>query len=209
MNQINSYFLVLFLSCLCSKTLAQSKPTFDGPSWKPPYQLELDSWGIERFPIPIDFAPSIKYSGVEDIRFTKGWSNQKSPDYWSYAFLWLLDNSPVQNVAVIQKNLNAYYDGLIARNIIKKNIPKAIIFKTKTKLHAAKTENGDLQTLDGTIHMLDYMEQKPMILHAKVHIKKCPGSSQLIVFYKLSPKPFTDEIWLKLNALWTGFKCSV
>lgn len=208
MNQINSYFLILLFSCLCSKTLAQTKPAFDGPSWKPPYQLELDNWGIERFPFPIDFAPSIKYTGVEDIRFTKGWSDQKSPDYWSYAFLWLLDNSPVQNIAVIQKNLNAYYDGLIARNIIKRNIPKAIIFKTKTKLHAAKTENGDLQTLNGTIHMLDYMAQKPMTLHAKVHIKKCPGSSQIIVFYKLSPKPFTDQIWLKLDALWTGFKCS-
>ncbi|QNR85923.1 hypothetical protein H9N25_05620 [Pedobacter riviphilus] len=66
MNRINSYFLVLLLGCLCSKTYAQAKPAFDGPSWKPPYQLELDNWGIERFPIPIDFAPSIKYTGVED-----------------------------------------------------------------------------------------------------------------------------------------------
>ena len=111
-------------------------------------------------------------------------------------------------MAVIQKNLNAYYDGLVARNIFKRNIPKAIVFRTKTKLRASKTENGDIQTLNGTIHMLDYMAQKPMILHAKVHIKKCPGSSQIIVFYELSPKQFTDLIWLKLNALWAGFKCS-
>lgn len=207
MNQINRYFFVLLLGCIYSATLAQTRPAFDGPSWKPPYQLALDGWAIERFSIPIDFAPSIKYAGVEDIRFTVGWSDLKSPEYWSYAFLWLLDNSPVQNTAVIQKNLNAYYDGLIARNIIKRNIPKEIIFKTQAKLRAAKKENDDLQTLNGTIHLLDYMAQKPILLHAKVHIKKCQGSNQIIVFYQLSPKPFRDVVWTKLNGLWTDFRC--
>ncbi|MEJ2901125.1 hypothetical protein [Pedobacter panaciterrae] len=207
MNKFTCYLFALTLNCLCTKVVAQNKPVFDGPSWKPPYQLELDGWGIERFPIPIDFAPSITYTGVEDIRFTKGWSNQKSPEYWSYAFLWLLDNAPVQTTVILQKNLNAYYDGLVDRNITKRNIPKALIIKTETKLRAIKTEKGDMHTFQGTIRMLDYMAQKPILLNAKIHIKKCPGSMQIIVFYQLSPKPLTKPIWTKLNALWSRFKC--
>lgn len=182
MNKIDNYFYALFFCCLSLGTSAQNKTVFDGLSWKPPYKLELDGWGVERFLIPIDFAPSIKYTGVEDIRFTKGWSDENSPDYWSYAFLWLLDNCPVQNVAVIQKNLNAYYDGLVGRNVVKRMIPKEIIFKTQTKLGITKTESGDLQTYAGIIHILDYMAQKPMVLHVKVHVKKCPGSTKIIIF---------------------------
>ncbi len=207
MNKFTCYLFALMLSCLCTEVSAQNKPAFDGPSWTPPYQLELDGWRIERFPIPIEFAPSIRYAGVEDIRFTKGWSDQKSPEYWSYAFLWLLDDAPVQNTAIIQKNLNAYYDGLVGRNITKRSIPKTLVIKTQAKLKVIKTEKEDLHTYLGTIHMLDYMAQKPMVLHAKIHVKKCPGSTQTIVFYQLSPKPDTEPVWVTLNALWSRFKC--
>jgi len=207
MKKFSSYFLALILSCLGAEVMAQNKPAFDGPSWKPPYQLELEGWGIERLAFPIDFAPSITYAGVEDIRFTKGWSDQKSPEYWSYAFLWLLDNGPGQTAAIIQKNLNVYYDGLVGRNIIKRNIPKSLVIKTQTKLQAIKTEKGDLHTFLGTIRMLDYMAQKPMVLNARIHVKKCSGSTQTIVFYQLSPKPLTQPVWTRLNALWSHFKC--
>ncbi|RDC58180.1 hypothetical protein DU508_04355 [Pedobacter chinensis] len=206
---MNKYILILLFSCVCPATVAQSQPAFDGPSWKPPYYLELDGWGIERFLIPIDFAPSIKYSGVEDVRFTRGWGDEKSPEYWSYAFLWLLDGNPTQTTAIIQKNLNVYYDGLVGRNITKRNIPKSLVIKTQTKLRAIKTEKGDLQTFAGTINMLDYMGQRPIILQALIHVKKCPGSSKTIVFYQVSPKLVTDPVWIKLKSLWAGFKCTV
>ena len=43
------------------------------------------------------FAPSIKYKGVEDIRFTPGWGKAGSEEYWTYAFLWFLDDEPFVN----------------------------------------------------------------------------------------------------------------
>lgn len=207
MSKLNGHLSAILLCFLCTGIFAQNKPAFDGPSWKPPYTLELEGWGIERFPIPIDFAPSLDYKGVEDIRFTKGWADQNSDEYWSYAFLWLLEGTPVQNVSIIQKNLNAYYDGLIARNIIKRKIPKDLVFKTNTRIRRVKTENWDQQTFGGTISMLDYMTQKPILLHVKVHVSKCPGSTQTVVFYQLSPQPIDKRVWRNLNALWTSFNC--
>ena len=66
--------ILLLLLCLeATRSFSQTtKPEFDGPGWTPPYSLQLDGWGIERFLIPMDFAPEIAYTGIEDVRFTKG-----------------------------------------------------------------------------------------------------------------------------------------
>src|SRR4051812_6700953 len=84
--------LLLIATC----TSAQTKPgEFDPGKYVPPYALTApEGWGVERFAIPIEFAPSIPYKGVEDIRFAPGWSDAKSNEYWTYAFLWYLDGKP-------------------------------------------------------------------------------------------------------------------
>ena len=90
------------------------KTAFDGHKWEAPYHLPIPKgWTIERFLIPISFAPQISYKGVEDIRFTPGWGDIKSEEYWTYAFLWYLDGSPKTDANIIAANLKAYYTGLV------------------------------------------------------------------------------------------------
>ena len=105
---------------------AQTTPgEFDAEKYKPQYALAApQGWGIERFTIPIEFAPSIPYKGVEDLRFAPGWSDPKSTEYWTYAFLWSLDGKPEITPQITEQNLTAYYTGLIARNIERRKIPK-------------------------------------------------------------------------------------
>jgi hypothetical protein len=60
---------------------------FDSHTWKPPYRFDIPKgWGVERFPIPIEFAPQVNYKGVEDVRFAPGWGDKTSEQYWSYTF---------------------------------------------------------------------------------------------------------------------------
>lgn len=198
---------LLIFCCLSISSFGQTQGKFDGPAWQAPYKLSLDGWAIERFLIPIDFAPQIPYKGVEDIRFSPDWGKEKSSEYWSYAFLWYLDGSPSINSDTIKRNLNLYYDGLVSRNIEKQNIPAAAVFKTQTKLKQIGTHAGDLKTFLGTVTMLDYMEKQPMVLNCIVHLKKCKGFANTILFHQLSPKPYTDPIWKKLNQLWSDFNC--
>jgi hypothetical protein len=188
-------------------SFGQTVEKFDGPSWNPPYTLTLDGWGIERFLIPVDFAPKIPYKGVEDIRFTLGWGDKNSEEYWSYAFLWYLDGKPAIDAVALKRNLDLYYDGLISRNIIKRNISAKIIFKTNTKLKQIATYPGDEKTFQGTVTMLDYMAKAPMVLNCKVHLKKCKGLDKTILFYQLSPKTYSDAVWKKLTKLWADFNC--
>lgn len=189
--------------------LTASAQEFDGAKWKAPYTLSFpEGWGVERFLIPIEFAPSIPYKGVEDLRFAPGWGNVKSEEYWSYAFLWYLSEMPVTNETTIQTNLNAYYTGLIGRNIEKRKIPSEKLFPVKTSVKEVKAQSGDLKTFRGSINMLDYMEQKPITLNCVVHLKSCVNQSKGYIFYEISPKPSSDKIWTSLDLIGNSFDCN-
>lgn len=175
---------------------------FDGRTWQAPYHLSSPTnWGVERFPIPIGFAPTIPYKGLEDIRFTPGWAKAASDEYWTYAFLWYLEGDIKMDAKIIERNLQQYYSGLITANGTDMSSVIVASFKQVTK------ENNDLNTFSGTINMLDYMAKKPIKLYYKVHITSCASKTHTFIFYELSPKPLSHDIWKILDTLWTDFKC--
>ncbi|TDO28815.1 hypothetical protein [Sediminibacterium goheungense] len=200
--------LIFLLFCLISLNTYSQSAKFDGHTWTPPYRLPIpDKWTIERFEIPISFAPKIAYKGVEDIRFTPGWSKAESEEYWTYAFLWYLEGNPEINSGTISTNLNAYYTGLIevntgnSRTEAEKNMTVTTTFKKTT------SELSDLATYTGTVVMMDYMQRKPITLYSKVHIRKCAANNKTVVFHELSPKPFSHKNWKLLDQLWIDFSC--
>ncbi|MEO6733582.1 MAG: hypothetical protein ABIN01_20330 [Ferruginibacter sp.] len=201
--------LFLLLSLLSLSIHAQEvKTQFDGHKWEAPYHLAIPKdWTIERFLIPISFAPKIPYKGVEDIRFSPGWANVKSDEYWTYAFLWYLDGSPETDAKIIAENLRAYYTGLIEVNRESHKVPVEKLIPVLTSFKETQVGKGDIKTYTGTIEMLDYMQQKPIILNCITHLKSCTETNKTILFYELSPKPFTHKNWQSLDELWGGFKC--
>jgi hypothetical protein len=197
--------LIAILLVLISYTL-YGQENFDGHNWQAPYTLAIPTdWSIERFLIPISFAPEIPYKGVEDIRFTPGWGNVKSEEYWSYAFLWYLDGAVTMNPKTIEDNLKHYYTGLVKVNGAE--IPKEKLIPVVTSFKEVKKEKDDLKTFQGTITMTDYMEQKPITLNARVHVRSCPGENKTFVFYKLSPQAPSHKVWLSMDQLWLSFNC--
>lgn len=204
---IRSIFIALVIFVLHTELRAQEK--FDPVAWKAPYNLSLDGWGIERFPIPIDFALKIPYMGVEDVRFTTGWSKPGSDEYWSYAFLWYVEGQQVLDSKTIENNLSMYFDGLVNRNIEKRALPKNLIKKTKAKFKKlAEPQGEDESTFTGAIQMVDYMGKQPITLHSTVHVRKCPGTDHTIIFHQFSPQERSAPVWSKLVGLWDTFQCS-
>jgi hypothetical protein len=198
---------VIILSLFSVSLYGQATTTeFDGHKWEAPYTLPIPKdWTVERFLIPITFAPQISYKGVEDIRFTPGWSKVNSDEYWSYAFLWYLDGKITMDPKIIDSNLKAYYTGLISIN--GRNIPGEKLIPVVTSFQEVKKDKSDLKTFVGTIKMTDYMSQKPIILNCKAHLKSCLEENKTILFYELSPRPFSHNIWLSLDKIWLDFKC--
>ena len=181
---------------------------FDGKKWQAPYKLDtLTDWDIERFLLPISFAPSIPYKGVEDIRFTPGWAKKTTNEYWSYAFLWYLNGTPTFDAKTIENNLKAYYTGLIKVNSDSAKIADKL-FPVSATIRSRSREKGDMKTFEGSVNMLDYMSQQPITLNFVIHIKTCETKDKTFVFHEISPMPYTDDVWKRLHQLWVNFKCS-
>ena len=113
------------------------------------------------------------------------------------------------NEKAIKHNLELYYTGLVGRNIEKRNIPAEKVIATKATVIKTKTYSGDINTFSGSINMLDYMTQKPITLNCLIHHKTCSGQAKTFIFYEISPKSYTNDVWKNLNKLWSGFNCSV
>ena len=55
--------------------------------------------------------------------------------------------------------------------------------------------------------MMDYLQLKPITLNCIAHLKYCTDDNKSIIFYELSPQPFTHKVWEGLNQLWLDFRC--
>lgn len=201
---------IVIIACVISLSLfgQNHEPEFDGKKWDAPYTFNIpEGWGVERFPIPISFAPGIKYKGVEDIRFSPGWGKTESNEYWTYAFLWYLNGEVKTNAKTIENNLMIYYTGLLDANLDPLKIPAGEWVPVTTKIKKVKAEGRDIKTFKGSIHMFDYIEYKPITLNCIVHLSYCKELDKTVLFYELSPRPFSDQIWQSLNQLWSGFGC--
>ena len=180
---------------------------WDPKKWEPPYRLDSPAgWNVEHLLIPISFAPYIPYVGIEDIRFTPGWGNAESADYWSYAFLWYLDGHPKITANILESNLQEYCTGLV--DAMQGDRPITGYIPVKTIISKGKTHKGDLKTFSGSVYMRDYMANKPIALYCKIHLKSCARQNKTFLFFEVSPKHYGHSIWQSLDILWTDFKCN-
>lgn len=201
--------LLLILFFISLNIYGQEKTEFDGHQWVAPYYLPIPKgWTVERFPVPPSFANAIPYKGVEDIRFTPGWGKIESNEYWSYAFLWFLDDISEFDSKTLENNLTAYYTGLFNINTSKSNIDTTKLIPVQVTINSKKAEKEDDKTFEGIVKMNDYMTKKPITLNLIIHIKSCEEQNKSFVLFELSPRPYSDMVWNDLDQLWLNFKCN-
>jgi hypothetical protein len=112
---MNKIIAFLFFAVAATTHVRAQLPTYELP--KPA------GWGSETFPLPPAFAPEISYNGIEDIRFSPGWAKSGSDQYWSYAFLWLVEGKHSLTVEKLSNYLAAYYKGIYTVNLKDKPAP--------------------------------------------------------------------------------------
>ena len=201
--------LFAFISLVSCNQNSNTKPKKEKENVTASYTLPFPpGWGTELFSLPPIFAPAITHKGVEDIRFAPGWAKAGNNDYWTYCFLWYLEDSIQTDATIIETNLKAYYTGLIASNTQKSKFSTGSIPDTETTFDKTETAEGDSATFSGTIRMLDYMKQEPITLNCVVHLKYCPRQKNTYLFHELSPRPFTDSVWKSLDNIRAGFSCT-
>lgn len=185
--------------------LAFTTPDFQAQS---PYLPVPAGWRVEQFPFPIEFAPQIPYSGDEHLRFAPTWDKLDSDESWAYCFLWWIKLDSKMRSESLEKDLQAYYAGLVGRNITRRKIDQSLVVPTITEFKETVTEKGDNKTYVGTIKMLDYMSLRPVTLHVRVYQMLCTKENKMAVFFAVSPQPQSHAIWGQFKMVREGFQCS-
>ncbi|KAA2243572.1 hypothetical protein F0L74_13860 [Chitinophaga agrisoli] len=191
----------------CIQWLKQQLEILDPRTWNPPYYLPTPpNWTSEVFALPPDFAPAISLKGVEHVRFAPGWGELGKADYWTYVYLWWVEGKTAPDAAALQKYLTAYYEGLIGRNIERRNIPKEKLTPVRVSLAPQPGAAGGTRYA-GRIDMLDYMAQRPMTLHCVADIKYCAAAGRTAIFFQVSPQESGHPIWKEMQAIPQQFHC--
>jgi len=170
------------------------------------YTLPLpEKWGVEKIPFPIEFAPLIPLKGNEEIRFTPGWGDSKSDEYWSYAFIWFVDGTPHIDNKTLQLYFTQYFNGLFKANQ-KPNAPAPPADFIKVSFTKAPADANDQETYNGTINTLNFLTGSALTLNVKAHVRNFSALGKSALLFELSPQNYQHPVWNKLDGIVTGFK---
>ncbi|MCK0178029.1 hypothetical protein MWU50_01885 [Flavobacteriaceae bacterium S0862] len=151
------------------------------------------TWIKEIIKFPINFAQDINYEGFEDLRFPQGWSNQESPNFWSYVWAWNINGIEKPSESDLEKNVQLYFDGLLGLDFYKINDVKT------HKTNAVFIKKGNTQYI-GKVKTVDTRYTKlPMTLNVLVVYYYCETQKKTIMVFRYSPKPFDNPVWETLN----------
>jgi hypothetical protein len=173
---------------------APAAPAFDWPI--------RDGWRAETIPFPLEFAPTLPYRGVEELRFPKGFLDPGSQHFFSYVFAWVIE-PPLPDAAALERDLAAYFEGL-ARAVSegRHDLSKVVFTATIT--------GDDATGFTGTAAAFDAFETgQPLDLHLRATAVPCPSSGKRALVMRLSPRaPAADDaVWNDLESVATEFRC--
>lgn len=188
------YFLIFSLLLLVVSSFAQAQD-------KPKHQTVLEApsdWRPETIPLPLGFAPSIDYKGFEDVRFAPGWSDTEANDYFTYMFVWYLDEDPKLNAETLADHMKAYFGGLMSGVSGRSDLPDVVsTFKEKsTGLYT-----GYVDTYDA------FFKKSALKLYTTVHSSYCEKTGKYLVRFNFSPKNSDDPLWKKFEEVKLKIDC--
>ena len=161
------------------------------------------SWRKEIIPFPLPFAPGLDFKGFEDIRFAKGWANKDSEEFWTYTFVWCLEDDPQLSEEKLDEIIAGYFDGLmwlVASEKVKAD--------SVTKTSASFIKNSKKESYVGKVTIFDgFFLLKPTRLHVTAEQNYCVSTKKYLVRFNLSPKGFDDDIWKSFEKVIVKLKC--
>lgn len=144
-------------------------------------------WDEEQFPIPPGFAQEIDFEGMEDLRFSPGWRDSTSKEFWAYTFVWYVEYSGALTDSTIEHSLNLYYDGLMGTDSAGEN-RSALPSGTRSVFE----KKGDV--FFGEVHTFDrFFGNKPITLFIKVSAEQCEKLNTQMIRFDIAAADFEDE----------------
>lgn len=163
-----------------------------------------EGWKHETIPFPLDFAPGLPFHGVEELRFAPGFFEPDSTTFWSYAFVWWLEDPPNFDAPSISAVLREYFAGL-ALEVGKDKYPMdPEWFRVELE---SRTEEGRT-ILVGQAYTYDaFVTGEKIVLNVEARLQDCPRAGRRAITFLLSPKQLDDPVWDDLKACESTLRC--
>ncbi len=160
-----------------------------------------ENWKSELLVFPLGFAPSIDYTGIEDLRFTPGWSDSSSNEYWTYTFVWYIEKDSNLTETRISAALESYFDGLMGLDT--KETEESDQFNRTVSVFVRADEG-----FKGKIHVYDaFFSKRGLILNVKAKESFCPETNKQLLLFEFSPRDFDDLTWELFDKVKVSVKC--
>ena len=154
-----------------------------------------DDWPAEIIEFPMGFAQEIDLKGFEDLRFVPGWRDSTSQNYFSYMFVWYVEQDSALTESRLTKYFNSYYDGLMNVDHHNKMDSLKANQLDKTICLFVKTDEG----FTGKMRVYErFVSNDYLLLNIKVTQADCKKSDKQIIRCEISPQSFKHEVWKKM-----------
>lgn len=161
-------------------------------------------WKQETLPFPLEFAPAIARKGREELRFMPGFFTPGAPDFWSYDFVWWLEDAPAFDGPGLSAALLEYFRGLAQTVGQGKYVFDPQHFRAELVLQGSGAERvvcGDVQSYD------PFATGAQLTLHVEARLLRCPREGRNALLFLVSPKPKDDPVWAELRSCAAGWRC--
>ena len=167
-----------------------------------------DGWLEETIPFPLAFAPDIRFTGTEELRFSPGFFKAGAPDHWSYAFAWLLRGSPALDLADLSGILTDYWTGLCTAVSGERFSFDRRRFAVHLRRGAAAARVDHLAAqLAGTASIYDpFATGEPVTLRLRIDVWDCSRRRRRIMLLAASPSR-RRAVWAAVESCREGFRC--
>jgi len=167
-----------------------------------------DNWSKKTFEFPLVFAPTIPYVGVEEARYSEGWGDMNSDEYWTYAFVWYLDEYPQILEWKLEEYMASYFDGLMKSTGVQKKLEASVVAEPTVAEFIRTHEYDQDSEYIGKIMIHDaFATNELIILNAKVRAYYCSKQQKYVVLFKFSPKETREKEWEALDIIRMNVEC--
>ena len=187
MNHRLAGFSLLLAACAGSEPPPPS-PTAPSSAQTPPPAMQAapgGSWAVpdgfrsETIPFPLEFAPTLDHRGVEELRFAPGFFDPTAPGYWSYTFVWRVEDAALLDAAGLSRELDLYFRGLLTA------VDAAAVQALRDPIAVTAAPAG--QGFAITARVVDaFKTKRPLTLTGRAERRACPGGALWI--FALSPE---------------------
>jgi len=177
---------------------AEEPPLPAGVAWPVP-----EGWRREVIPFPLEFAPRVASRGVEELRFAPDFFKPEAATFWSYAFVWLLDDPPPVDAGWLERALVDYFAGLADAVGGKKYHFDPAHYRAALR---PATAPAAWRAWEGTFEGYEpFVTGQALTLHLEARVGDC-GARRVLLF-AASPQAPDHEVWTRLQELVAAFRC--